>query len=170
VYGLIRPPAQPLPEIDLDAFKVCFYQRWRVGELLFTNLVIAFGMSSPSNLQHDLTSGVLMRFIPHAPQRRGITDLLAFLIILVAARRPGIHRYPGIPSILDAILRDATRYFILMFVCQLFVELFLLLAPVGGICHVTGGWSCCANPACYMFRRKFSSCPGCKFSSSLTLK
>lgn len=42
-----------------------------------------------------------------------------------------MSRYPGIPSILDNILLDATVYYILVFVCQLLLELFLFLAPVG---------------------------------------
>lgn len=42
--GLISFLAQPLPEIKLDAFEVCIYNRWKLGELLFTNMVIGFGM------------------------------------------------------------------------------------------------------------------------------
>ena len=49
-----------LPEIDLDPFKVCTYKRWRLGELIYVNLLIAFGTPSPSSVQHKLTSGVLM--------------------------------------------------------------------------------------------------------------
>ena len=50
VRGLIRPLAQQLTGINLDAFKICNYKRWRLGELLFTNLMIAFGMSPASNM------------------------------------------------------------------------------------------------------------------------
>ena len=42
--GLISFLAQSLPEIKLDAFEVCIYNRWKLGELLFTNMVIGFGM------------------------------------------------------------------------------------------------------------------------------
>ena len=49
VRGLIRPLAQRLTGINLDAFKICNYKRWRLGEFLFTNLMIAFGMSPDSN-------------------------------------------------------------------------------------------------------------------------
>ena len=45
----------------------------------------------------------------------------------------GRYRYPGIPSILDTILRDATVYFIILFASQLMFQLFLFLAPVGDI-------------------------------------
>jgi len=55
-------------------------------------------------------------------------DVIAFLIILVAAKGRG---YPGIPSILDAILRDATLYFMLIFFVHFLSQLFLFFAPVG---------------------------------------
>ncbi|KAF9648022.1 hypothetical protein BDM02DRAFT_2449903 [Thelephora ganbajun] len=91
-------PIQSVPEIDLDPFKVCFYKRWRLGEILFNNFMIAF-------------------------------DLLAFVIIFVTAKRRGATRYPGIPTILDTIRRDATLYFILMFAGQVLYEMFLFFAP-----------------------------------------
>lgn len=75
-----------------------------------------------------------MRFAPHVP-RHDMADLVSFLIIWVTAKRPGAIRYPGIPSILDAILRAATLYFIFMFVCQTLLEFFLFLAPVGDVLH-----------------------------------
>ena len=39
--------------------------------------------------------------------------------------------YPGMPTILDAVVRDATHYFVLIFIVQLVAVLFDLLAPVG---------------------------------------
>ena len=42
--------AQPVPAINIDAFRLCIYKRWKLGELLFTNLVIFFGMVSPLDL------------------------------------------------------------------------------------------------------------------------
>ena len=54
-----QPPAMPLPEINLDAFKVCVFERWRVGELIFINLATAFGTHTPSDFQHNTISGVL---------------------------------------------------------------------------------------------------------------
>ena len=55
-----RFPVAPFPEIDLDVFKICIYKRWRLGEVLYVNLLIAFGTPSPPNSQHKLISGVLM--------------------------------------------------------------------------------------------------------------
>jgi len=93
-------PLQPFPEISLDPFEVCFYKLWKVGELIFYNLTIAF-------------------------------DLTAFLIILVTAKRSRGTRYPGMPSILDIVVRDSTRYFMLIFFTQLLAQLFVLFAPHG---------------------------------------
>jgi len=128
VCRLIRPLAQSLPEINLDAFKICFYKRWHLGELLFTNLVMVFGMPSPSNP----TLGSLTHFTPHCTHN-DITDLLAFSIIFTISRRPGTRRHPGVSKILDTIVQDATVYFIFMFVCQLLLEFFLIFAPVSDI-------------------------------------
>ena len=125
---LIRPLAQPVPEINLDAFKLCIYKRWRLGEILFTNLVICFGTFSPSSSKRCSAFGDLIFFTPHS--QHGIADLFAFLVIFITTKRAGSIRHPGIPSILDAILRGATLYFISIFAGQMLFELFLLFAPV----------------------------------------
>jgi len=46
---------QPFPEINLDPFEVCVYKLWPLGELLYYNLTVFFGQSSPSSLQHCFT-------------------------------------------------------------------------------------------------------------------
>jgi len=99
LYSLVRAatrPAQQVPAIDLDAFKICSFQQWQLGERLFVSMSIAF-------------------------------DSLAFAIILFTARRPGMSRYPGMPSVLDTVLRNATEYFILMFLGQLLYEVLSFL-------------------------------------------
>ena len=41
-----RPlPAQQLPAIPLDPFRFCISQSWRLGELVFLNIAVAFGAS-----------------------------------------------------------------------------------------------------------------------------
>ena len=60
-----RPLVQQIPQISLDAFKVCFYKRWPLGELLFVGLATAFGTLSPSNFYRDFASGILMYLTPH---------------------------------------------------------------------------------------------------------
>jgi len=83
---------------------------------------MAFGMTFPpvSPWGPDAT---------HAPPR-GITDLIAFSAALVTARTRGVHRHPGIPHILDALLRDATLYLLLVTGFQVMFMFFGLFAPV----------------------------------------
>ena len=78
-------------------------------------------------------------------------------------------RYPGIPSILDIVVRDSTQYFILIFFVQLLAQLFLFLAPVGDTCYVRGRLTelCSSWP---IARMEFSSYRWRKFSCSSTPK
>ena len=55
-----QPLAEWFPEIDLDAFKFCAYQRWRLGKLLYCNLTMCFGMYPPD-------PGVPARLTPLLP-------------------------------------------------------------------------------------------------------
>jgi len=89
-------PLQALPNINLDVFKLCIYDQWRLGQYLFVNIAVAF-------------------------------DVLAFSIIFFTARKFGSTRFPGIRSLFDILLRDATRYFVLMFLCQFLSQLFLFI-------------------------------------------
>lgn len=57
-----------------------------------------------------------------------VFDVLAFAIIVSTAKRTRMS-YPGIPSLLDVVLRDATVYFMLIFACQFCLVFFLFLAP-----------------------------------------
>jgi len=57
---------------------------------------------------------------------------------LIKARVSGTNRFPGIPNILDVVLRDATLYFLLIFAFQLILFFFLLFAPVGDPYYVRG--------------------------------
>lgn len=43
-----------------------------------------------------------------------------------------MNGYPGIPSILDALVKDATLYFMLIFSVHFVSLLFLFVTPVGG--------------------------------------
>lgn len=71
----------------------------------------------------------LSQVLLHTPY--ATIDSLAFLVVFFAAKKPKF-RYPGIPSILDAILRDATAYFIIIFSCQIISDMFVIFAPVRG--------------------------------------
>ena len=125
-----RSLVQSLPEIDLDAYRVCVPPKFRPGELTFTSISLVFGTLLPSDLRDNFTLGVLMYFMSRTHIRCGIADLFVFLIILFTTRGPRTSRFPGIPSILDAILRDATVYFLLIVASQLVLFFFVFLAPV----------------------------------------
>ena len=79
-----------------------------------------------------------MSFTSHAPLCCGIADLFTFLIILVTARGPRTSRFPGIPTILDVILRDTTIYFLVMAAAQLLLLFSTIFAPVGDQYHIRG--------------------------------
>jgi hypothetical protein len=42
-----RFPVESIPEIDLDPFKFCVYGRFKIGFLMYYNLMTLFGTSSP---------------------------------------------------------------------------------------------------------------------------
>jgi len=127
-----RSLVQSLPEIDLDAYRVCIPPKFRPGEVTFTSISLVFGTLLPSDPRYNFTLGVLMYLMSRTHLRCRIVDLFVFLIILVTARGPRTSRFPGIPSILDAILRDATVYFLLIVASQLVLFFFVFLAPVCG--------------------------------------
>lgn len=60
-----------------------------------------------------------------------LLDIVAFLIILVTAKRSEANRHPDAPSLLDTIARDSTHYFVFIFIVQIVSVLFDHLAPVG---------------------------------------
>lgn len=62
---------------------------------------------------------------------RGAADVIVFLMILTTARSQRTHRYPGLPSILDTVVRDATKYFMLISSLHFLSVLFVFVAPVG---------------------------------------
>ena len=107
--------------------------------------------------------------VPHFP-RRNVADILAFLMVLHRVKRSRTNRYPGVPNILDAILRDATVHFIVIFVSQLVFQLFVFVAPVSEASYVCSSWSYRAHHTCIVciFSWTSSSCLGCEFSSSST--
>jgi len=164
-----RSLVQSLPEIDLDAYRVCVPPKFRPGELTFTSISIVFGTLLPTDLRDNCTLGVLMRFMSRTHLRCGVVDLFVFLIIFFTARGPQSSRFPGIPRILDAILRDATVHFLLIVASQLVLFFFVFLAPVCDPYH----HPMLVDPVILIarvFSHKIGSCPGCRFSPRLNQK
>jgi len=44
-----RSPVLPVPDIDLDVFKICSFGEWQFGEVFFVNVALAFGTPLPFN-------------------------------------------------------------------------------------------------------------------------
>ena len=61
-----------------------------------------------------------------------VEDASALLIIVYSAKRHygGLTRVGGVPSLLDKILQDATRYFLVLFTGHLLLVLCEFFAPV----------------------------------------
>ena len=78
----------------------------------------------------------MVRYLPplgiHIPAANPFCakDSLSFLIIVYLAKRRGLARAQGGPSLLDKILQDATTYFFAIFVGQLLAVFFIIFASV----------------------------------------
>jgi hypothetical protein len=113
-----------LPDLPFEEFQVCFFQRWRTGEIAYTILSLVYGMfcspPSVSKSQRHNTPFVL--------------DTSAFLVVVYTARnRRGFWRPSGVPSIFDNIVQGATTYFLVICTGNLLVIFFELLAPVSDL-------------------------------------
>ena len=134
-----RSSVQPPPQVNLALYNICIPQEQRPAELAFNSVSVAFGAPLPSDFQRDFTLGALMFFASHVPLYWGMTDILMFLIILATAKGPSTSRFPGVPTILDAILRDTTLYFLVMVAVQFLLFFSSLFAPVSDPYHI-GCW------------------------------
>ena len=118
--SLRRYPVQPSPDVDLDPFKFCAFKLWNAGSIVFYTMSMFFGMPSPSN---PLSRSIL--------QIHGIADVLVLSILLFTSRGRRVNVYRAVPSLLDAIVRDATLYFAFIFSAHLLSLLFLFVTSVG---------------------------------------
>lgn len=94
-------------DTNLDTFKNCFPAAWRAGGDRFGQFDGCFRY-------------VLAIIIPPGGfwcalhftlnSLRHNTDLSAFSILLVTARKSRAHRYPGIPSLSSTVLQDVIVY------------------------------------------------------------
>lgn len=116
--------ALPLPDIPLDEFQLCSFQRWRVGEIIFVALSLLYGTSLPANRFHSVTTNPIFT-----------EDVSAFGLIIWSAKYRGFRRARGVPNLLDRIVQDSTTYFLVIFTNHLVLILFELFAAVSG--HLT---------------------------------
>jgi hypothetical protein len=108
-----------VPPIPFDSFRQCVFSRHRRAEVAYTVISLAYGetfQNSPA-LRNDHTKPVFWE------------DLLAFSIILYLAGW-WKNRQFGIPGLLGTILRDATKYFLVIFTAHLVLAMTLLFARV----------------------------------------
>ena len=131
-----RSSVQPPPGMNLDVHNACIPWDRRPAVFAFSSVSVALTTRLPALIY--LGSPDVLR-VSRPSVLCDIADLFTFLIIFVAARVPRTSRFPSIPTILDAILRDATVYFLVMAAAQLSLKLFsTLFSPVGGPYHIKG--------------------------------
>jgi hypothetical protein len=92
-----------LPDLPLDEYQFCLFQRWRTSEIAYYVLSILYGTSFPSLGIHTAITNPFF-----------IEDSSAFLIIIYSAKHRGVIRVRGIPSLLDNIVQGATVYFLVI--------------------------------------------------------
>ena len=107
--------AEVIPPIPSDNFKLCVFSRHRKTEVAYTAISLGYGKTFIPYLQ--MVIPILF-----------LEDLLAFLIILYLAGR-WVRQF-GLLGLLGTILRDATKYFLVIFTAHLALTLTLLLARV----------------------------------------
>lgn len=111
--------ALALPDLPFDEYNLCTFTRWRPGEIFNTVLSLVYGTPHSPNLG-----------IYSIANNFCIKDTLAFLIIVVSAKRRGLVNAIGVPSLFDRIVRDATMYFLAIFSSHALLILFEGFAPV----------------------------------------
>jgi len=112
--------ATELPDLPLDAFKLCAFNRWRPGEIINTTFSLVYGVFCSSSF-----------CIPIAATKcLFVKDAVAFSIIVYSMKWRGLTRAQGVPSLLDKIVRDATMYFVVIFTSHLLLVFFEFFAPV----------------------------------------
>ena len=111
------------PNLPFDEYRLCTYQSWETGEVIYVALSLAYGMLFPLSSAHT-----------PAPDHFLVKDALALLIIIYSAKRHdgGRTRVNGTPSLLDKILQDATTYFLVLSTGHLLLLFLEIFAPVSG--------------------------------------
>lgn len=87
-------------------------------EITYTVISLAFGEAFPELPCFQTVTPTMF-----------LQDLFAFLIILYQASRSRV-RHLGVPSLLGTIVRDATKYFLVIFTAQFALAMTLLFGRV----------------------------------------
>ena len=105
--------------IPFDAFWVCVYSRRRKLEISYVVISLVYGRPFPTL---PCFYAVMLTVF--------LEDLFAFFAILRLPGRWAVRRF-GLPGLLGTILKDATKYFLVIFTAHLTLAMTLLFAKVG---------------------------------------
>ena len=108
-----------VPDLPFDEYRICAFQLWKREEIIPVALLLAYGTFFP------LSAIRLPASNPFC-----VKDASALLIIVYSAKRHGLTRVGGVPSLLDKVLQDATTYFLFLSTGHLFFLFFELFAVV----------------------------------------
>jgi hypothetical protein len=163
-----RLPVNPLPPINLDAFKICSFNQWRPGEFGFVIIAVSFGTPSYS-------PKLLIRCQPWAAYV-GVSFCRSFrvhrdLLCGQRTKAEGIPRYSKSleenPARCDEILLPHGRLPDSASLLSLSRSGTLISGGPGVATYI----SVVAHRTCVCFSHRFSSCQGCEFClSSSTFK
>jgi len=108
-----------MPSIPVDSFRICIIPRHRKNEIAYTVVSLGYGKVFPIELIPFLNA-------------HSLEDLLVFLVILHMAGLWKIRRF-GIPGLMGTILRDATKYFLVIFTSHFVLVMTLIFARVSSM-------------------------------------
>ena len=112
--------ALTLPPIPFDAYNLCAFPRHRVLEIASAGVALLYGVQNSLGLRTD--------GVNHTDDAYG-PDFLAFSLTIFLATTSRSSRFK-MPSILETIAEDATRYFLVIFTSHFVLEMTLNLGRV----------------------------------------
>ena len=115
----INPIAvQTFPPVPVGDFKICIWSSHRTIEIAYTGISLLYGKPLPNQAYFQVATLILTS-----------EDLLAFLIIMYQVNWSRARQY-GVPGLLGTIVRDATKYFLVIFTAQFVLAITLLFGRV----------------------------------------
>ena len=113
--------AQPPVPIPIEAYQYCVFHRHRTIEVAYTSISLCFG--------GDYCYLEPGRIVTNATYTVSTSDLLAFSLIITLVKNSGAGG-SKIPTIMDTIAEDATRYFLVIFTSHFVLVMTLNLGRV----------------------------------------
>ena len=111
-----------VPELSFDEHQVCFFRRWRTGEIVYIALSLLYGVFCPST---------------HRPrgieQSLFLEDSSAFFVVVYSARERRLVHASRVPTLLDNIVQGATYYFLVICTSHILLILYEVFASVSDL-------------------------------------